>query len=252
MLVLLVLSLGGAAYGFKASYVPGPVTAAHRHGEPIDGYSSHADFERECKHCHAPVRCLSANLCQDCHREIASERAEAEGLHGLLPGTEKCQNCHNEHQGRDAAISDMPLGNINHEQLAGYSLDLHQTDYDGTPLTCPNCHQDGQHDDRLGRLRRVPRGRAPHYMGEHTERFGGNCLACHDGQDRMLDFQHGQYYALEGAHQDAECEDCHVGYTFTGTAPTAPTATRTRKSTPASLAWTAAAATRWRPGRRPS
>ena len=214
MLVLLVLSLGGAAYGFKANYVPGPVSAAQRHGDPINGYSSHADFERECKHCHAPVRCLAANLCQDCHREIARERAESEGLHGLLPGTDKCQTCHVEHQGRDAAICDVPFGSINHEQLAGYCLDLHHADYDGTPLTCQSCHPAGKHDATSDGCAGCHAQDAPEYMAEHREEYGGYCVGCHDGQDRMIGFEHGEYYALEGAHEGAECKDCHPGLCF--------------------------------------
>ena len=218
MLVLLVLSLGGAAYGFKSNYLPGPVSATQRHGEPINGYSSHADFERECLHCHAPVRCLSANLCQDCHRQIARERAESEGLHGLLPGTDKCQTCHTEHQGRDAAICEVPFGSINHELLAGFFLDLHHAGYDGTPLTCQICHPDGQHDATSVACADCHAQEAPEYIAQHSELYGDNCAGCHDGQDRMIGFEHGQYYALDGAHEGADCRDCHPGLTFTDTA----------------------------------
>ena len=214
MLAFLIVSLGGAAYEIKCSYDPGPVSAAHRHDEPINGYSSHADFERECKHCHAPVRCLAANLCQDCHRQIARERAESEGLHGLLPGTDKCQTCHVEHQGRDAAICDVPIGSINHEQLAGYCLDLHHADYDGTPLTCQSCHPAGKHDATSDGCAGCHAQDAPEYMAEHREEYGGYCVGCHDGQDRMIGFEHGEYYALEGAHEGAECKDCHPGLCF--------------------------------------
>ena len=217
MLAFLALSLGGAAYGFKQSYVPGPVSAAHRHDEPIQGYSSHADFEKECKHCHAPVRCLSANLCQDCHREVARERAEAEGLHGMLPGTDKCQTCHSEHQGRDAAISDVPFGSINHERLAGFYLNLHHADYDGMPLTCQSCHPGGRHETTSEACAGCHAQDAPETIAGHTEQYGGNCAGCHDGQDRMIGFEHGEVYALDGAHESAECRDCHPGLAFAET-----------------------------------
>lgn len=218
MLVFLVLSLGGAAYGFKKSYVPGPVSAAQRHGEPINGYSSHADFERECLHCHAPVRCLSANLCQDCHREIARERAEAEGLHGLLPGTDKCQTCHTEHQGRDAVISNIPFSNINHQLLSGFSLTLHETDFDGTLLACDSCHTGGRYDAAYVACAACHGEKDPDYIAEHTEQFGGNCASCHDGQDRMMGFEHSEVYVLDGAHEGVDCQDCHGGQTFTQSA----------------------------------
>lgn len=216
VLLFLVLSLVGGAWGFKKSYDPGPVSAASPRGESRQGYESHAAFERECKHCHAPVRCLSANLCQECHFEIAKERSEATGLHGLLPGTEKCQTCHKEHQGRDAVISAVPFANINHGRLTGFSLALHQTDHDGSPLTCESCHREGRYGPESVDCTGCHNGQDPNYMGEHTARFGGNCLACHDGQDRMIEFEHDRLFALEGGHGDAACEDCHIEYTFAG------------------------------------
>jgi hypothetical protein len=216
ILVFLVLTLAGAAYGFKANYDPGPVSAASPKGEPLGGYASHAAFEKDCKHCHAPVKCLSANLCQDCHFEIAQERAGASGLHGLLPGTDKCQSCHKEHQGREAVISQVALANVDHERLTGFSLARHQADYDGAPLGCPDCHTDGRYAPEGVDCTGCHDGRDPRYMGEHTDRFGGECLVCHDGKDRMLDFAHGEVFALEGGHRDLACEACHVDYAFAG------------------------------------
>jgi hypothetical protein len=216
LLALVGMSLLGAAWGLKKSYDPGPVSAASPHGQPINGYESHAAFEKDCKHCHAPVRCLSANLCQDCHLEIARQRADASGLHGLLPDTGKCQTCHREHQGRDAVLTAVSFANVDHERLTGYSLDKHGTDYDGTPLTCRRCHLDGRLSAKSVDCTGCHNADDPHYMGEHAQRFGGDCLLCHDGHDRMIGFDHDQVFVLEGAHQDADCEDCHVEQTFTG------------------------------------
>jgi hypothetical protein len=209
MLVLVILSLGGAAYEFKLNYVPGPVSAAQRHNEPIKGYSSHADFEQECLHCHAPVRCLSGNLCQDCHREIARERAESEGLHGLLPGTDKCHTCHVEHEGRDAAICDVSFSAINHELLSGFCLSLHEVGFDGEPLTCESCHPGGQYDAASVACAGCHAAEDPNYMAEHTEQHGDYCAECHDGRDDMTDFEHGEVYTLDGGHEEAGCRDCH-------------------------------------------
>jgi hypothetical protein len=213
-MVFLVLTLGGAGYGLKKSYVPGPVSAAHPRGQMLGGFESHAEFEKECLHCHAPVRCLSANLCQDCHMDIARERAEATGLHGLLPGTNRCQNCHVEHQGRDALISNVSFVNINHERLTNFGLEHHETDYDGTPLTCNRCHVGGRFSAESVDCTHCHSSDDPNYMGEHTERFGGNCLGCHDGRDRMTDLDHNLVFVLEGAHETVECEECHADQTF--------------------------------------
>ena len=219
VLLFAVISMGGGAYGFKKNYDPGPLSAAHG-GPERNGYASHAEFEKECKHCHAPVRCLSPNRCQDCHLEIARQRAEASGLHGLLPGTDKCQTCHIEHQGRDAVISDVPFVNINHERLTGFGLDHHQRDYGGAPLTCQHCHARGSYAPESVDCTTCHGGEDPHSMAEHAQRFGDNCLGCHDGRDRMVDLDHSLVFVLDGAHDGPECQECHPGQTFAATART--------------------------------
>ncbi|HSJ55418.1 MAG TPA: hypothetical protein VLC52_16870 [Anaerolineae bacterium] len=214
VLLVVMLGTGGGAYGFKKSYDPGPLSGPHPGGTELNGYQSHADFEKECKHCHAPVRCLSPNLCQECHQDIARQRAEAGGLHGLLPGTDKCQTCHMEHQGREAVISAVPFANINHERLTGFSLAQHQLDYDGTNLTCERCHTEGTFAPESVDCTTCHDGRDSNYMGAHTDRFGGNCLGCHDGRDRMIGLDHASVFVLDGAHEGLECEDCHAGQVF--------------------------------------
>ena len=218
ILLVLVLILGGAAWGLKKSYKPGPVSAMQLYGEPLNGFGSHAEFEGECLHCHAPVRCLSANLCQDCHRDIAGERAEGEGLHALLPGTEKCQTCHKEHQGRDAALAEVPFGSINHERLGGFSLGLHTVDHEGSPLTCDSCHPGGGHETTSAGCAACHAEEDGEGMAAHAEEHGENCAGCHDGQDRMIGFEHGAVYALEGGHREADCSDCHPALAFTDVA----------------------------------
>lgn len=213
ILLVVTPTVAGAAYGFKKNYDPGPVSAVRYHGEPLNGYESHASFEKECRHCHAPVRCLSANLCQDCHRDIAQQRAEATGLHGLLPGTDKCQTCHREHRGRDSIISAVPYVNFDHGALTGFDLARHQVDYDGSPLSCQHCHPGGRFTEGVD-CTTCHNEQDAQYVGEHTERFGGNCTGCHDGYDRMLDLDHDQHFALEGGHEGLDCEACHAEQVF--------------------------------------
>jgi hypothetical protein len=216
LLALLILSLGGAAYGFKTTYVPGPVSAMRLYNQPLNGYSSHADFEKECLHCHAPVRCLSANLCQDCHLQIARERAESTGLHGLLPGTDKCHTCHPEHRGRDTALADVPFYGINHQRLGGFGLDKHNADYQGAPLTCESCHPGGRHDATSNACTACHAAEDAQMMAAHIDEHGRTCTGCHDGRDRMIGFDHNTVYALDGAHTAAGCSDCHPTLTFSG------------------------------------
>ncbi|MBN2393259.1 MAG: hypothetical protein JXR84_21190, partial [Anaerolineae bacterium] len=47
--------------GYLGPYLnPGPISASQGDGKVIDGFHSHAEFERECLHCHQPVHCLTA------------------------------------------------------------------------------------------------------------------------------------------------------------------------------------------------
>jgi hypothetical protein len=55
------------------------------------------------------------------------------------------------------------------------------------------------------------------FMSEHRDQFGQDCLACHDGVDRMHDFDHARIFVLDGAHAESECVDCHVDRVFNGT-----------------------------------
>lgn len=189
---------------------PGPLSAASSHNETLGGYVSHAEFEQQCSHCHAPIHCITDTRCQDCHKDIAQQRATASGLHSLLPGTQRCQNCHKEHMGRDAAITELSFANINHEKLASFSLEKHQQDYDGSPLSCESCHSDQQFiKDTLDCT--SCHTEADHdYLSSHIETYGTGCVDCHDGRDRMIAFDHDQYYLLDGAHQPLDCGECHL------------------------------------------
>lgn len=210
-------SLAIGVYKMAAYKNPGPLTAVHAHNEPLGGYAAHAEFEQECTHCHAPIHCITADRCQSCHIEIAEQRTEAIGLHGLLPGTSECQSCHIEHQGREAQITVFTINNIDHNALTGFSLANHQTDYDGQPLDCQSCHQFGRFGaESIDCLTCHIDHNAP-FIAEHETQYGANCTGCHDGHDRLANFDHNQIFPLDGAHSDTPCEACHVEQVFAGT-----------------------------------
>jgi hypothetical protein len=212
--VVAAVTLGSGFYIFKHNYTPGPLTAAQTHGKELGGYHSHAEFERECLHCHAPVHCLSASRCQRCHLEIAAQRAEATGLHGILPGTDKCQHCHPEHRGRDAVISNVPFVNVDHRQLTGFDLARHGQDYEGEPMNCESCHPRGRFAAETVDCVTCHAAADPGFVGQHLAAFGAACADCHDGKDRMIGFEHRQVFALDGAHAEIECVDCHTGQIY--------------------------------------
>ncbi|MGD1993626.1 MAG: hypothetical protein PVI59_10560 [Anaerolineae bacterium] len=217
--VVVGLGLGGGFYTFKHNYTPGPLSDAHPRNERLGGYHSHAEFEQECLHCHAPIHCLSASRCQECHLEIARQRGEAQGLHGILPGTDKCQTCHTEHRGRDAVISRVAFVNVDHGQLTGFDLARHEIGYGGEPMTCADCHGEGQFAAERVDCITCHAGADPAFVAQHQEEFGGDCIGCHDGQNPYRDFDHAQVFALDGAHAEAACADCHQAQTYAEAAP---------------------------------
>jgi hypothetical protein len=219
--LLLAGMMGTAVYAhldtFHVYLSPGPLSEIGHQGEELGGYDSHAMFEEECTHCHAPVHCITDNKCQNCHLEIARQRTETVGLHSRLPGTEKCQNCHVEHRGREAVISAVALSNINHEELSGFSLEKHELGFDGATMVCEDCHTDGRfsrdevsclacHEDADGEL-----------IAQHSSEHGQECLACHNGTGAIVEFDHSTVYALTDGHENATCTACHATYVFAGT-----------------------------------
>lgn len=216
VLLLLVLgAFGSLAFLKYGNYLmPGPVSEAHANHQPLGGYVSHADFEQECSHCHAPIHCVTDTRCQDCHIEIARERATAAGLHGILPGTSRCQTCHVEHQGREASITKLAFLNVNHFKLANFSLDKHHQDYQGNPLDCETCHLQGGYSSSTLDCITCHTDEDHQYMADHIDAYGTRCIDCHDGGDRMLAFDHDEYYALDGEHASTVCLACHAEYVF--------------------------------------
>ncbi|MBK8988675.1 MAG: hypothetical protein IPM39_21825 [Chloroflexi bacterium] len=195
----------------------GPLSAVNASGDMLGGYNSHAEFQQECTHCHGPIHCIIDNRCQNCHVDVAEQRAAAFGLHGLLPVTSDCQSCHTEHKGRDAKITVFAFNNVDHTLLADFSLDQHHTGYDGQPLNCESCHHLGQFGQEAIDCVTCHTNHAPDYMAQHQERYGDGCVACHDGHDRLANFDHNQHFVLVGAHAAVACEACHANQTYANT-----------------------------------
>ena len=215
--LLLTSGLAIGVYKVAAHKSPGPLTAVHTQNEPLGGYATHAEFEQECGHCHVPVHCITEDRCQGCHIEIAEQRTEAIGLHGLLPGTSDCQGCHIEHQGRDAHITTFAFNNVDHAELSSFSLENHQIDYTGAEMTCESCHQLGRFGAESLDCVNCHANENTDFITPHITQYGNECASCHDGHDRLANFDHNQIFPMEGQHVEADCESCHIGQLFGGT-----------------------------------
>jgi hypothetical protein len=206
-----------------AATSPGPlsaVRAAELDGTKstrVGGFSSHAEFESECGHCHVPLHCVEDTSCQECHMEIAEQRLSINGLHGLFPDVAECEECHKEHMGREASITEFAFHNIDHQLLSGFSLEKHSHDYQGEVLNCESCHSQDKFKKASLDCITCHSTEAHDQIAGHIEAYGSDCVPCHDGSDRMEDFDHNHFYPLDGEHIDLDCEECHLNKVFAGT-----------------------------------
>jgi hypothetical protein len=166
--------------------------------------------------------------CAECH------------LDGQFEGTTaQCTSCHLEpaiHAGlfsTDCAACHTPDGwsyrggkggkAFDHFSLSGFSLIRHQNDYNSSILLCDACHtsSDGLNVSfKWSSCIECHTIDNPIFMAEHQIQYGLVCLSCHDGVDRMAEFDHNQSFVLEGVHEQATCDACHTNKVFSGT-PTA-------------------------------
>lgn len=178
--------------------LPGPLTEAH------------AEFEPECENCHNAFdkKGLTDN-CLACHEDIANDRKSKLGFHGIDPNASSaiCNNCHIDHEGRDANILGFSIATFSHKltnfpldnaHLVASCVDCHETNqpYRDAPTTCFGCHES---DDI------------------HQTKLGETCNDCHqttNWQDRKF-FDHSKTdFLLHGKHDDVPCMACHVGQKF--------------------------------------
>jgi hypothetical protein len=211
----LVLVIGIAVAVFLTGgeiFSPGPLTALSASGQALGGYPAHAEFESDCARCHAPWRGVTAERCEQCHTDVAQERAAGSGLHGHLAPAEaaRCGRCHPDHQGADYSPAQAALAFFDHRS-AGFRLDRHTLDFTGAPVTCDRCHSGAGYIVAAASCADCHAGADPDFMARHWAAFGNGCVQCHDGAPEPP-FDHASTkFLLEGKHAAAACTDCHQG-----------------------------------------
>lgn len=175
-------------------------------GPLIEG---HADIEAECDSCHTPfTKQAMTDRCLDCHEDIAADRTNKSGFHGISPaaGSGACENCHIDHEGREADITGLFPDSFNH----------HHTDFalDGAhvAVACDNCHGDKPFREAetqcLGCHREQDR---------HRGALGEQCEQCHQTShwSQRLAFDHSTtQFPLLGLHRETLCISCHIDQQF--------------------------------------
>ncbi len=184
-------------------------------GETIGGVNSHAQIP-ECKACHsAPWEPETmAERCVACHTDIALQMMDVARLHGAI--TQKnpnlaCLDCHFEHRGAAASLTDLGENDFPHEAL-GFSLTGHQLTAEKEAIVCSDCHGDDVAVFASDSCQACHNKLDISFTQAHILSFGTECLACHDGVDRYgNDFNHNAFaFQLVGGHAEAACTSCHL------------------------------------------
>jgi hypothetical protein len=136
-----------------------------------------------------------------------------------------CRECHNQDAWSPASLDGQPF---NHAASTPFSLARHTQDYRGQAMICRDCHTSGlqaafdlqvcvacHSEARPGDDPQA--GSRAAVMAEHVAQFGPACLDCHDGTDRLSNFDHARVFPLEGAHAVIQCTACHQDRVFKGT-----------------------------------
>ncbi|MCA9918434.1 MAG: hypothetical protein KC445_10810 [Anaerolineales bacterium] len=218
----LILGVGLAIWVYFTggrAFSPGELSALNHRGEPIANVMSHADIADDCTQCHAPFEGIQDTLCQECHKNIAVERA-GDGLHSRLPNVADCNSCHIEHLGHDYDLKTAAIADFDHT-LTNFSLAHHDVKSLSAEMVCADCHvNEGTYALDDSTCATCHRELDAPFMILHEDAYGTKCLDCHDGLDTMSDFtmaQHAELFALTGAHETTQCESCHAGGEFAGT-----------------------------------
>ena len=207
ILALLLAFTGGQMFS------PGALTAQVQEGSMLGGVASHAEITT-CRTCHQPLKTNQATLCLQCHTEIQTQLTTEIGLHAKFDPKLACFTCHSDHQGADFDPIRAGLDRFDHS-VTSFSLIWHQVDYTTTPIQCANCHPGDDFSLNQQTCVDCHASHDPAFMTEHQQPYGNDCLACHDGVDRMANFDHTQTgFPLEGQHADTKCVDCHTDHQF--------------------------------------
>lgn len=209
--ILLFVGLGISLWFDRGlAFSPGPVTAKSQDGVNINGFTSHADFEKQCGKCHDPLRTNLATKCLECHTKVREQIQSGEGAHSQIATINECASCHPEHRGRsyDPTLASFQL--FDHSKTT-FSLIWHQENYDATPMRCIQCHNGSTFSSVTNPTCQNCHAEHEASFGQtHVQDFGSDCLGCHDGVDRMQAFDHSQTtFILDGKHSLIRCSDCH-------------------------------------------
>lgn len=177
----------------------------------------HADLETQCEKCHSSFeKDQLTPLCLDCHEEIALDREEDVRFHGKMgpQSTDDCQNCHKEHEGRDADITGLNPDTFDHSATEFPLEGAHEAQ------TCDACHDGVDEENKPIKYRDTLSECIDCHESDdiHKGEAGNECDACHEpvSWQKLQEFDHSTTdFELKGKHEDVSCNSCHIAQQFT-------------------------------------
>lgn len=192
---------------------PGPLSASHGAMAELRGAEG-------CDVCHGRGGETMVRACLNCHDEIATQLAQARGLHGSFEGehTQRCETCHVEHHGDEVLLSgDLAFARAGFDTVAEFDhahvlFELHGRH---TELDCEACHANANATMLVeGQVRFLGEEQAcaSCHDDPHEGTYSNACATCH-GQEHpfaaVASFAHGDAFPLVGAHGRPGCAECH-------------------------------------------
>jgi hypothetical protein len=200
--------LGFALFNGGGMFSAGALNA--QQGDNYGGVTSHAQIQ-ECSACHLfrRGRETRADRGAASHADIAAQMFDVAQLHGAIKQKSPalaCRDCHPEHRGVSASLTDLGSNAFPHEAL-GFSLKGHPS----LAAACSDCHGEDAATFSPAACDTCHLQLDVAFTQSHILSFGADCLACHDGVDRFGDdFNHNAFsFRLDGQHAAAACEKCH-------------------------------------------
>ena len=177
-------------------FMPGPLVSAH------------ADLEDQCSQCHGLETVDAA--CLNSHDEIAADIGDGAGFHGRIDSAHACTQCHTDHEGRMASVTNWIEATFDHD-LTDFALrGAHRL------LACTDCHAQSAPAGEPVRRRETSTVCGACHTTPHAEQVSLECGTCHSESGWKVEaFDHSATaFELTGAHANVACAACHVDTRF--------------------------------------
>lgn len=176
----------------------------------------HLEGVTTCTRCHESDKEISGARCLACHMEISTRIDAGRGYHATV-ASQSCIDCHKEHIGRDARITQFDEKTFDHT-LTGFTLTGKHASiaceqcHSWTHITAPDIRKilaDTPHKTFLG----LESTCAACHADRHQGTLGKQCQTCHGTLLWLpvISFDHGTtQFPLTDRHATVACARCHT------------------------------------------